>query len=283
MLIPSIDLAGGKAVQLTQGRQKVLERDDPLGLAADFSRYGEIALIDLDAAMGEGDNGSLVREICRTAECRVGGGIRSIDKARRLVEHGAAKVIVGTRAFREDGVDQEFLSELALAIGRERVVIALDNVRGKIVVDGWRRDLGLGVPAVIEAAEAFASEFLFTRVEREGLMGGTDLDAVRELVPAARIPVTRPAASPRPPRSASFPRSAPPFSSGWPYTRVPSPPGPPSPRPWIGKRPAASSRRSFRTTRPRSSWSPGAAGNPWTARSRRAARGIFRDAGSGSG
>ena len=116
---------------MTQGRQKVLERDDPLGLAADFSRYGEIALIDLDAAMGEGDNGSLVREICRTAECRVGGGIRSIDKARRLVEHGAAKVIVGTRAFREDGVDQEFLSELARAVGRERVVIALDNVRGR--------------------------------------------------------------------------------------------------------------------------------------------------------
>lgn len=175
---------------MTQGRQKVLERDDPLGLAADFSRYGEIAVIDLDAAMGEGDNGSLVREICRTAECRVGGGIRSIDKARRLVEHGAAKVIVGTRAFREGGVDQEFLSELARAVGRERVVIALDNVRGKIVVDGWRRDSGLGVPAVIEAAEAFASEFLFTRVEREGLMGGTDLDAVRELVSAARIPVT---------------------------------------------------------------------------------------------
>ncbi len=190
MMIPSIDISEGKAVQLRQGREKVLERDDPFGLAADLSRYGEIAVIDLDAAMGKRDNESLVGELCRTAECRVGGGIRSVAKARRLIARGAAKVIVGTRAFRENGVDEEFLSELTGAVGRERIVIALDNVRGSIVVDGWRRDSGLGVAAVVKAAEPFASEFLFTRVEREGLMGGTDMAAVRELAAATRIPVT---------------------------------------------------------------------------------------------
>jgi len=190
MVIPSIDIIEGKAVQLKQGSEKVLERDDPIGLARDFSRYGEIAVIDLDAARGKGDNESLVRELCRTAECRVGGGIRAVDKARRLVAQGAAKVIVGTRAFRGDGVDEEFLSDLVRAVGRERIIIALDNVRGRIVVDGWRRDSGLVVDAVIKAAEPFASEFLFTRVEREGLMGGTDLAAVRDLIAASRIPVT---------------------------------------------------------------------------------------------
>jgi phosphoribosyl-AMP cyclohydrolase / phosphoribosyl-ATP pyrophosphohydrolase len=190
MVIPSIDIIEGKVVQLKQGREKVLERDDPIGLAREFSRYGEIAVIDLDAAMGKGDNEALVRELCRTAECRVGGGIRSVDKARRLVANGAAKVIVGTRAFRENGVDEEFLSELVRAVGRERIIVALDNVRGRIVVDGWKKDSGLGVDAVIKAAEPFASEFLFTRVEREGLMGGTDLAAVRSLAAATRVPVT---------------------------------------------------------------------------------------------
>jgi phosphoribosyl-ATP pyrophosphohydrolase/phosphoribosyl-AMP cyclohydrolase len=190
MLIPSIDLAGGKVVQLKQGRDKVLERDDPLGLAGEFSRYGEIAVIDLDAAMGRGDNESLVRELCRAAECRVGGGVRIVEKARRLVSLGAARIIVGTRAFRAGGVDGEFLADLARAVGKEKIIVALDNVRGRIVVDGWRRDSGLGVHSVLEAAEPFASEFLFTRVDREGLMEGTDLAAVRDLTAATRVPVT---------------------------------------------------------------------------------------------
>ena len=190
MLIPSLDISRGKAVQLRQGREKVIERDDPLALARDFSRFGEIAVIDIDAAVGKGDNENLVSELCRQFECRVGGGIRSADKAGRLVQLGASKIIVGTRAFEQNGVNREFLSELAAAVGRERIIIALDNFLGKIVVDGWKTKTGLDVESIIGEAEPYASEFLLTRVEREGLMGGTDMNAVRNVISATRLPVT---------------------------------------------------------------------------------------------
>jgi phosphoribosyl-AMP cyclohydrolase / phosphoribosyl-ATP pyrophosphohydrolase len=190
MVIPSIDLSGGKAVQLRQGRDKVLERDDPVALARDFGRYGEIAVIDLDAAMGSGDNETLAGEICRIAECRVGGGIRTVEKALRLVRRGATKVIVGSRAFESGRADLDFMADLARAVGRERVVIALDNRLGRIVVDGWRTDTGLDALSAFGDFEPYASEFLFTRVEREGMMGGTDIAAVERFAGATRLPVT---------------------------------------------------------------------------------------------
>lgn len=190
MLIPSIDISGGKAVQLRQGREKVIEREDLQTLARGFSRFGEIAVIDLDAAMGKGDNEAVVAELCRQFECRVGGGIRSADKARRLIELGASKVIVGTKAFTQNGVNSGFLVEMAEAVGRERIMIALDNFLGKIVVDGWKTDTGLAVESVIKEAEPFASEFLLTRVEKEGMMGGTDLSSLQSVISATRLPVT---------------------------------------------------------------------------------------------
>ncbi|MHB8095820.1 MAG: bifunctional phosphoribosyl-AMP cyclohydrolase/phosphoribosyl-ATP diphosphatase HisIE [Candidatus Aminicenantales bacterium] len=190
MVIPSIDLSAGKAVQLRQGKDKVLERDDPFALARDFSRFGVIAVIDLDAAMGKGDNEVLVGGLCRLAECRVGGGIRSVAKALRLVRSGASAIIVGSKAFEGNRVNRAFLEELAGAIGRERVIVALDNVLGRVVVDGWRTDTGLDAGAVIGEIEPYASEILFTRVEREGMMGGTDLDAVRNIIAASKLPVT---------------------------------------------------------------------------------------------
>jgi len=190
MVIPSIDISQGRAVQLKQGKDKVLERADPLSLAREFSRFGEIAAIDLDAAMGKGDNEPLMAELCRTAECRVGGGIRSVDKACRLIAQGATKIIVGTQAFKTNGINGEFLEELVQSVGRERIIIALDNVLGKIVVDGWMTDTGMNVESVIKELEPFASEFLFTRVEREGLMGGTDLNAVRSVLASTSLPVT---------------------------------------------------------------------------------------------
>lgn len=190
MVISSIDLSGGKAVQLRQGRDKVLERDNPLALAGEFSKYGEIAVIDLDAAKEEGDNEALVSAICRIADCRVGGGIRSVEKARRLVASGASKVIIGSKAFDGGGVNRAFLSELVSAIGRDRIIVALDNVRGRVVVDGWRTETGLDAVSVIGEIEPFASEILFTRVDREGLMGGTDVEAVRALVASTRLPIT---------------------------------------------------------------------------------------------
>jgi len=190
MVIPSIDLMGGKVVQLKRGKDKVLERDDALALAGDFSRFGEIAVVDLDAAMARGDNETLVAALCRKHECRVGGGIRSIDKALRLAGAGAAGIIVGSAAFEGGRVNRRFLADLAGAVGRDKVIVAVDNVRGRVVVDGWRADAGIDARAAIADIEPFASGILFTRVEREGMMGGTDLEAVREIVAASGLPVT---------------------------------------------------------------------------------------------
>ncbi|MBC7187033.1 MAG: phosphoribosyl-AMP cyclohydrolase [Calditrichaeota bacterium] len=190
MIIPSIDLSDGKAVQLRQGREKALERDDPIALAREFDRYGEVAVIDLDAAFGTGDNEPLVRQLCAVADCRVGGGVRSVEKAVRTIGAGAGKVIVGTRAFTSTGVDEAFLRELAHAVGREKVIVAIDAYKGEVVTKGWRHRTGLSVVEVIEPLQAYAGELLFTCVEHEGLMQGTDFDLIREVVGRAHIPVT---------------------------------------------------------------------------------------------
>lgn len=190
MIYPSIDLSEGKAVQLVSGRAKVLERDDPLALAESFSRFGEISVIDLDAAMEKGDNRNLIREICRIAPCRVGGGIRTIEAAREAMSLGAVKVIVGTRAFQEDSVDFEFLEKLCRTIGRDRVIVAIDAENGEIVTRGWRHRTGLRVISVVRDLEPLVSEFLFTVVEKEGRMAGTDMPAILEIRQQTQKPIT---------------------------------------------------------------------------------------------
>jgi len=181
MIIPSIDLMGGKTVQLRQGREKVLERDDPLELAETWGRFGEIAVIDLDAAMGTGSNTDIIREICKKQECRVGGGIRSVQRARELVSYGAAKVIVGTKAFENDCVNRAFLGELSSAVGEERLMIAVDAVGHEIVTEAWRHRTGIDLFDVLPDLEGYASSFLFTCVEKEGMMQGTDMETTRTL------------------------------------------------------------------------------------------------------
>lgn len=190
MIIPSIDLSDGKAVQLRQGREKALERDDPIALAREFDRYGEVAVIDLDAAFGTGDNEPLVGQLCALADCRVGGGVRSVEKAVRTIGAGARKVIVGTGAFTSAGVDEAFLGELAHAVGREKVIVAIDAYKGEVVTKGWRHRTGLSVAEVLEPLQAYAGELLFTCVEHEGLMQGTDFELVRKVVEKAHLPVT---------------------------------------------------------------------------------------------
>ena len=193
MVVASIDLQGGKVVQLRQGAERVLEREDAGALARAFDRYGEVAVIDLDAAMGTGSNREMITPLLRRARCRVGGGIRTAAQAVELLSLGAEKIIVGSTAFRTGGVfrlNHEFLRELSAKIGRERVVIAIDSRDGIITVDGWKTSTGLDLLESAKEAAAYAGELLWTSVEREGTMTGIDLDAVRALCSALPVRVT---------------------------------------------------------------------------------------------
>ena len=181
MIVPSIDLMGGQAVQLVGGRELALEAGDPRPIARRFGTLGEIAVVDLDAALGAGSNADLVRELIRLAPCRIGGGIRDVETARSWLDAGATKVVLGTAA----------VPEVLRSLPRERVVAALDAVHGSVVVDGWRRDTGIEVTASMETLRPYVSEFLVTFVEREGRLEGIDPEAVARLVEAAdEVPLT---------------------------------------------------------------------------------------------
>jgi phosphoribosyl-AMP cyclohydrolase / phosphoribosyl-ATP pyrophosphohydrolase len=167
VIVASIDLRGGRAVQLQRGERQVLARDDVEELAANFGRLGEIAVIDLDAAFGEGDNAELILRLCRLARCRVGGGIRDVERAKRYLRGGAASVIVGTAA------TPELLSKLP----RERVVVALDERAGRVAVEGWRAATDESALERASRLQPYCGGFLYTDIEREGMLGGVDLDA----------------------------------------------------------------------------------------------------------
>ncbi|MDR1574407.1 MAG: phosphoribosyl-ATP diphosphatase [Treponema sp.] len=200
MVIASIDVQGGRVVQLKQGAELVLQRDDFLELAEEFDRYGEVAVIDLDAAMGKGSNLEMIKKILRKAECRTGGGIRTPEQAKELVSLGARKIIVGSGAFRdpakkgagggEFGVNIPFLEAMAEQIGRERLIVAVDARGGEVVVDGWKTHTGLDLIETAKAVETFTSELLFTCVEREGGMAGIDLEQARKLREAVSCRIT---------------------------------------------------------------------------------------------
>lgn len=180
MLVPSIDLMDGKAVQLKHGREKVLERTDVIELAEKFGRVGEIAVVDLDAAMGKGDNEALIREIVKRAPCRVGGGIRDEDHARRLLRAGAHRVIIGTAASRD------LLSRLP----RHRVIVALDSIEGDVVTKGWTTRTGKTPVEQMQILAPYTGGFLCTFVETEGTMQGISMERVRELRAATGLPLT---------------------------------------------------------------------------------------------
>lgn len=176
MIIPCIDLMGGKVVQLVQGRDKALEAGTPLEMLERFAAFPQIQVIDLDAAMGKGSNDELVELVTSCAIARVGGGVRSADRARRLIEQGAFRVIVGTAAF-----DQPVFQEIVNAVGPERLIIALDSKGGKVVVKGWQEATEHTAEQVIRQLEPFCSGFLCTYVDKEGMMQGTDLEWFRRL------------------------------------------------------------------------------------------------------
>ena len=190
MIIPCIDLMDGKVVQLVQGRDKALEGDAPLEMLRKFADFPEIQVIDLDAAIGKGANDGLVELLAGKARARIGGGVRTAERAARLVEQGAFKVIIGTAAFDKTGPNRAFLEEAVAAVGTARIMIALDSKGGQIVVKGWRESLNLTAEQVIGELEPYCGAFLCTYVDKEGMMQGTDLEWFGRLRGATRHSIT---------------------------------------------------------------------------------------------
>ena len=185
MLIPSIDLMGGRIVQLVQGEKLRLSFDDFEYWIQKFSAYPLVQLIDLDAAMRQGDNAALVAQIAKRLPCQVGGGVRSMERAVQLIETGAERVIVGSAFFSDaDGpgkANLEFANSLAGAVGADRVVAGIDAKNGVIAVKGWKANVAITPDQAIPQLEPYAGGFLYTHVESEGLMRGFPIQAAERL------------------------------------------------------------------------------------------------------
>ena len=181
MLIPSIDLMGGKIVQLVQGRRKALESDDFEAWVNRFSKYPLVQLIDLDAAIGNGNNAELVREFARQLPCQVGGGIRTVEAAEAALAAGARRVILGSALFTENKLDQGFAERLDGAVGASQLVFALDAIGGRVTTQGWRKVTDVSPLQMMQALEPWCGAFLYTHVDTEGLLQGFPQDAIRPL------------------------------------------------------------------------------------------------------
>jgi phosphoribosylformimino-5-aminoimidazole carboxamide ribotide isomerase len=181
MLIPSIDLMGGKIVQLVQGEKKKLEFDNFDYWIERFSRYPVVQLIDLDAAIGTGDNRSLVRQIAGRLPCQVGGGIRDVKTAQELVALGARKVIIGSALLKDGRINEDHARALADAIPKSALMFALDSRGGRIAIDGWRTETALTAFDMIRALEPFCDSFLYTHIDTEGLMGGIPMETIHAI------------------------------------------------------------------------------------------------------
>jgi len=190
MIIPCIDLMGGKVVQLIQGREKFLELPDALAVLAKFADYPQIQVINLDGALGRGDHSEIIRELCRRKPCRVGGGIRTVEKAVQVVAGGALKVIVGSSAFTSDGINSTFLENLLAAVPREKLMIAVDCLGDRVAIRGWRETLPLSSAQALVQLEPYCSEFLCTYIDAEGKLQGTNLALFKILRGATQLPVT---------------------------------------------------------------------------------------------
>ncbi len=180
MIIPSIDLMDGKAVQLKQGKEKVLERDDVETLLKEFSVYGEVAIIDLDAALGQGDNKELIKRLLKIRACRVGGGIRDLETAKEYIKAGASKIIIGTNC-REDWV---------LKISKEYLIFAIDAKGDHWATRGWKTTEAIKVVDLIPELNDRCSEYLYTQVEKEGMLKGIDRERIEQIIKVSKVPVT---------------------------------------------------------------------------------------------
>jgi phosphoribosylformimino-5-aminoimidazole carboxamide ribotide isomerase len=190
MLIPSIDLQGGRIVQLAQGDRLVVESWDVDGWVRRFEGFPAVQLIDLDAAKSEGSNAALVRQITRRLPCRVGGGVRTVEQALDLLRAGAHKVIFGSALFANGGPALTFAQDVAARLGSDRAIAAVDARGGCVAVEGWRRTLLITPEDAVRQLEPFFGEFLYTNIDREGLMRGIDRAAILRLRDATRRRVT---------------------------------------------------------------------------------------------
>ncbi|HTV65228.1 MAG TPA: 1-(5-phosphoribosyl)-5-[(5-phosphoribosylamino)methylideneamino] imidazole-4-carboxamide isomerase [Bryocella sp.] len=181
MLIPSIDLMGGKIVQLVQGKKKALEFDDFDAWIERFSSYPLVQLIDLDAAMGNGSNRNLIADICRKLPCQVGGGIRSTEEARAMLDCGAKTVIIGSSLIKEGTIDEAFAKGLSDRFGSERLIFAVDSRGGRVAIHGWKTITEIRPDEMMRRLAPSCSAFLYTHIDTEGLMQGIPLETVRQL------------------------------------------------------------------------------------------------------
>lgn len=190
MIIPCIDLMGRKVVQLVQGREKAVELPDAFAVLEKFRDYQEIQIIDLDAAMGREGQADIVRGLCARKKARVGGGIRSVDRALRMANAGAHKVIVGSAAFTKQGIHHEFLRSLSQAVPREKLMIAVDSLDDRVAIHGWRESLPFTACEALPQLEPYCSEFLCTYIDAEGRLEGTNLEWFRLLREVTQLPIT---------------------------------------------------------------------------------------------
>jgi phosphoribosylformimino-5-aminoimidazole carboxamide ribotide isomerase len=181
MLIPSIDLMGGKIVQLVQGEKKKLEFDNFDYWIDRFSKYPVVQLIDLDAARGAGGNRELVKQIVGRLKCQVGGGIRNPETAQELLNLGARKVIIGSALLTEGRINREHARALAGAIPQAALMFALDSRGGRVAIDGWRTETAVTAFDMIRELEPFCESFLYTHIDTEGLMGGIPMETVHAI------------------------------------------------------------------------------------------------------
>ena len=189
MLIPAIDLKGGKVVQLIQGEKLAIETSDLDYWIERFSGFRRVNVIDLDAAMNSGSNDHLVRQICTRLPCQVGGGVRSPERAAELCTIGAKKVIVGSALFTDGVTDNASAQRFADAVGVDRLVGAVDSKAGRVVTQGWKTSTATTAVIAVRALEHYCGEFLYTHVDKEGLMKGTDVAAIRAVRDATRRPL----------------------------------------------------------------------------------------------
>ncbi len=178
MLIPAIDLQDGAVVQLIQGEHLAIKDADIDKWVTRFERFPKVQVIDLDAAMGRGDNLAIVRHIAPRLACRVGGGVRTVERAGEILAAGARQVIAGSSLFKDGTVDRDFAGCLADAIGADRVIAAVDGRGGRVVIHGWKTPLPITPVEAVRLLEPYCGEFLYTHVDAEGLMKGTNLEAI---------------------------------------------------------------------------------------------------------